>query len=532
MRAITTTREKAYLAALVAVQVLVILWAGRHELSPDEARYAWAVSQSWGGLFAWLATDNHPPLYLAFLKCWTAPFGVSETMLRASNALWAPLMTLAFFRGCRNLLSAQAALFTTTLLCLNPLYLFICGIAKYYLAFMLVTFIATAQFQQIIAALERDEPPTMVALARWGAVCALLLWTHYLGGILLFFFAGLLVVLSRRRRVARPMVALVVACVSFAPWLWALLGQLNEQLTPPDFSAKQYVMKAGIRVVYTAYAFLFGTTLELGRFVVVGVGCVAVLCAITAFAVSARRQGIDRGELASVMIFVAGGFFAIAGALLVMLVMLAGHPDLSMPERVSFALPHFVLLGAWMLSRTHNRGRQFALMLYAVPCAVSLWHMLKWDENNAWDYIIPWNQMEADLELAPPPRAIVFDSDSFGAEGWYYFSTHADDFIEVRAERESGELGFLTDRVSKMRSVVFVRGTRDATPAESVDMTESNLRKAFGPPQREIFHVTDSENLRKLKHLARHGTAEQTLEHKIKMQIFVPMKGDFYPEER
>ncbi|MCC6547800.1 hypothetical protein IT570_11595 [Candidatus Sumerlaeota bacterium] len=510
---------KSCLAAIVAVQLLLIFWSGRHELSPDESRYAWAVSQSWSGLFAWLGTDNHPPLYLIFLKAWAGIFGISETALRASNMIWAPLMTIALHRGCSAFLSPRSSLFIVSVFCFNPLYLFLCGIAKYYIAFMLLSFVASALFQKILARLEAGEALPVPQLARWGAVCALLLWTHYLGGILLFYFAGLLIVLSRRRRILPPMAALAAAGATFVPWVLVLLGQLGQQVAPPELTASQYVMKAVIRTVYTAYAFLFGTTLELGRFVVVAIGVLSVLAAIVTFSISARRHGVDKSELLPVTIYASGGFFALCGALIVMMVMLPGHPDLSMPERVSFVLPHFVLPAAWLVHQIRNRGKTLALVLYGIACAVSLWHLIRWDENNAWDYIVPWREMAADAASATAPRAVLFDSDSFGAEGWYYFSRESDQFISIRDERESQSLGEINERTAAMRSIILVRSVRDGTPMESLNMVESNLRKAHGPPDRELYYVTDSRNLMRLKDFARRGTPRKTLEHKIKLLI-------------
>ncbi|MEO8376683.1 MAG: hypothetical protein ABI579_03365 [Candidatus Sumerlaeota bacterium] len=522
MSSLTTTRERFYLCALIAVQVLVVLWSGRHELSPDEARYAWAVSQSWRDMFAWLSTDNHPPLYLIFLKCWAGVFGISETGLRASNIVWAPLMTVAFFRGCRNFLTAGTALFVTTLFCLNPLYLFICGIAKYYLAFMLVSFVATAKFQQIITKLETKERLSISPLVGWGAMCALLLWTHYLGGILLFYFASLLVIVARRNIIGPPLIALALAGATFLPWVLVLLGQLQEQLSPPAFSVAQYAFKAAIRVAYTSYAFMFGTTLELGRFIVVAMGCVSALCVIAAVSLRAGRHDLNRTELTAVMIFAAGGLFGLGGAMIVMMVMLPGHPDLSMPERVSFILPHLVLLVGWLVLQIRNRVKQAALLLYAIPCAVSLWHLLRWDENNAWDYLVPWKEIATEVESQPMPRVVIFDSDSFGAEGWYYLSQHADSFIDHRSEREAETLGDIAAHAADASSVVFIRSVRDGTPLESLNMTESNLQKAFGKPDREAQFVSDSGNLKVLKDFVRRTSSEQTFAHKIRVLIYHP----------
>ena len=57
----------------------------RAPLSADEARYAYAAAHSWGELFAWLRTDNYPPLFFALFKLWAGAAGFAESMLRATS---------------------------------------------------------------------------------------------------------------------------------------------------------------------------------------------------------------------------------------------------------------------------------------------------------------------------------------------------------------------------------------------------------------------------------------------------------------
>ncbi len=500
------------LAAVCAIQVFFILWSGTHPLSGDEGRYAWAVRQDWSALYAWLRTDNHPPLYLTFLKAWCGLFGSSELAMRSTNLLFAPPLSLLVFLFARRAFGPQRGLALFVAFALNPLLLFLCGIAKYYVPFMLVSFAAT---YLLWLATQDDQRPSPRWLAAWTLCCALLPWAHYFGIVLLAVCGAYIlwrIVAAGDRRMLLPLGLMIVAALTFLPWAWVLATRVTEMgnEAPPGFIGPRRV---AIRVVYTVYAFALGPTLELTRVILPAMGLLAAFagfCRLVTF----RWEPAERRTISLLAIL---GGAPLALALAVMIIKLPGHPDLSMPERVSFVLPALVLLGALGVSRMGRIARVVVICLYAVPAVVSLCNLLAWRENNSWDYLIPWREIAAVVRAEPSrPVVVLTDGWSFGALSEYYVGPPAETFINLRDEEEAGRLADVAARARESGACLYyLRSVRDATSGEYLAQVQAQLDAACGPPLGEQRFVFDSQAMQRLKALVRRGTGSETHEGKL-----------------
>lgn len=502
------------LAFVIVMQAAFILNAGRFPLTADEARYAYSLARGWGYLFEWLRTDNHPPLYLTFLKLWTSLFGIGELAMRSSNLLFTPLLTLAFFRWCRWRIAPADFTVVFLALALNPLLLFISCLAKYYVALALVAFLV---FTQLVRFVEGGAVRTR-DLALWGLTTLTMLWLHYLSAVYLAVAGTILLMHALRTRTRTawlPLAMMVVFSLGFLPWVPVLLGRVSEMSADGAAIAGGLppIRRVLVRTAYTGYGFALGPMLEMSHFLLAGMGLVG-----SGFLLARGLWGVVRAADVPSRIAFWLGVPALVMGLAVMWIFLPGHPDLSMPERISYLIPLAVLLAGRGLAGLKATARRVVLCLYAIPVVVSLWHLGRWDTNNSWDYVIPWRRIAADITSGTEGRVAVVAGYHHGPLCWYYLKPRADDFLEVRSEYEEGEAGSLADRAGLGSGTIhYFRATRESTPDGVGEAVAADLERLYGPPLERHQYVFDSPGLKRIKSLLRRGTGVETLDGKVEL---------------
>jgi hypothetical protein len=545
--------------------VLAMAQLGQAVLSSDEARYAHAAASSWGELFAWLRSDNYPPLYFVFMKLWAGFAGLSESALRMASVPFGVMGLVVFGIWARDAFGAAAARRVWLLLALSPFFLFLARLAKYYALFGFLTLLATTLLWRLLDEPEGDEAGAVQRRRRewlWAGSSLLLLWVHYLGVVVWAAMATQLLARwwkTGSRRARRLLMLLALAFVGFVPWLPVLgarllsMGDGSEALQLSDVILwRRWTVQIG----YSVVAFSVGHTLEMSRLGLVALGAGVASLAVLAGAVRAARGRRSRAsgqcDAASAAISPADGamgaagrdvsveeaearsiraarfclyylLFMGAGSFLMIWIFLRGLPDLSVSERVGFLLPYAAMLAAWSVERRPWWLRAAAGALYVVPVAYSLLLMYKSTENNLWDYRVPWREIAREVQTAPErPRAVIFDSRHFGALGWYYLKPHAERFYEVRAEDEAGGLATLPGRVADCGAVFYVRATRDTSPGGQVAALEEALTARLGMPCVSIRMVFDRPAFQRIKEWFRRGSGVETFTNKLTIRRYCP----------
>ncbi len=506
-------------AALVGLFLLATIAGGASfPLTPDEGRYVLEFSRGWRSLVAWLAEDNHPPLYFLFLKGWTDLFGATEWVFRLPGALFGAATVAAIYRFLREPLGGRRALVYTAFVAFNPLFLFVHCLGKYYGALGLLTVLAVGLMAAILY--RRDGGPIPRGrLAAWGTCCLLLLWTHYLA-IPMIAAMGLWLIcewLRKCRGGTGAMIAtLAVAVAGFAPWIPVVLSRAGSGEGNPAMATLAVGKRLVVRAGYSAYAFAFGPTLELTHVLLYGLGFLAALSALAFGIYTIVRHGstgvsplhdqpglVVHGQDAHATVWFVLWFVGFVGAasLVLMGVFLPGHPDLSMPERLAFLLPFVVLIALHGAARWPAMLRRVAFVAWAVPASVSVWNVYTMRENNSWDYLIPWREIAARIDSEPArPRTVLAIRREFAGLSWHYLRPRAEHFIEIDPMTKPGLADRLAPELIARGGAVFIlRATRDATADGSIDAFTESLARHLGPPCATAPLVFESAAMRRLK---------------------------------
>ncbi|HTR04802.1 MAG TPA: hypothetical protein VMN82_16560 [Thermoanaerobaculia bacterium] len=215
-----------WLLALVGVSLAARLWLLFHRpLWHDETFTAWASRLPPAELVAALRSDSGPPLFYLLeaplaraAKSPAEDLGLRLLPFAATLALFAVAGTLP--RG------APRAWWIALVACFALVNLYAAE-ARAYAVLSLLAFVVF-----FLGAVASQTPGRLAALS---VAAALALWTHYLA--LFPVAAALLLALGSRR--FRAAAALLVALVSFAPWVPVLLAQ------PRDAMAWQHEPAAG-----------------------------------------------------------------------------------------------------------------------------------------------------------------------------------------------------------------------------------------------------------------------------------------------
>lgn len=201
----------AWAAGLAALHVALWALARDRTLIPDEIRPLLVGERGWGALFEFARQDVvQTPLSYVFHKLWLDLFGRTDAAAKAS-VLATSVPSLVLFTWLASRVTrawrAAAVLFALPFLKVGASV----GLVRMYglgVLLAVVLFVLWWRWRRA---------PTLGALALWGAVMALLLWTHASGLLLLGAFVVVNALYGPRP--VRFACAAGAALLSLVPWL-------------------------------------------------------------------------------------------------------------------------------------------------------------------------------------------------------------------------------------------------------------------------------------------------------------------------
>jgi mannosyltransferase len=216
-------------AAVLAAGLVFYFWT-RSDLWLDEALTVDIARVPFGHLDQALRQDGAPPLFYALLHVWSSVLGSSDWAVRSLSGVFMTGAAVALWFVGRRLAGRAGAWTAVIVIAANPYAIrYATETRMYALEIFLVSW-------GILAFRRALESPTPVRLVQFGAIVALLCYTQYWALYLLFVVAVLLGGLAWRgehRDAARWMlVAMVVAGITFVPWLPTFLYQRAHTGTP------------------------------------------------------------------------------------------------------------------------------------------------------------------------------------------------------------------------------------------------------------------------------------------------------------
>jgi len=215
----------------VAIGMVLRFWT-RSDLWLDEALTVNIAGQPLHEIPSYLKRDGAPPLFYVLLHFWMGLFGTSDVAVRSLPGVFGvATVPLAWLAG-RRLGGTKAAWAAMLLVATSPFAVRYDTETRMY---SLVALLTVLGFLALDRALRSPRPGNLVAVA---AVTALLLYSHYWSIYLLATTMVWLLFQAWRgrpawRRGARAaLVATVVGCLAFLPWVPTFLFQSKHTGTP------------------------------------------------------------------------------------------------------------------------------------------------------------------------------------------------------------------------------------------------------------------------------------------------------------
>ena len=278
---------------VVAIGIVLRFWA-RSDMWLDEALTfdiaRLPVSQIPGAL----KRDGAPPLYYVLLHYWIAAFGTSNVAVRAlSGVLSCATLPFVWIAG-RRIGGKTVAAGAVVLVASSP---FAVRYATENRMYALVAFLTAVGLVALQRSLRRPAPGNLLAV---GVTVALLLysqyWALYLIGVVVLWLAWQA---WRGAAPSRPgaratLVAVVVGCLTFIPWLPTFIFQSRHTGTPwavpADFAALVNAVTS-----FAGGATNQGRALALLYFALAGLGLFGVAGGVYRVVLDLRTRPTGRG---------------------------------------------------------------------------------------------------------------------------------------------------------------------------------------------------------------------------------------------
>jgi mannosyltransferase len=228
--------ERSVGLVLVAIAVaatataIALRFTGPRALWLDEALTVNIARLPLPRLFDALRHDGSPPAYYLLLHYWMGLFGTGTHAVRALAASCSVLTLPVGWRLGRAVGGRRVAAILVVVLACNPFALRYGSENRMY---SLVMLLATGALLALVRALQQPSVRRLVCL---GALCGLLLLTHYWALYLVAALGAMLLAASLRSRFranARlSLVALCAGCLLFVPWAPSFVFQVAHTGTP------------------------------------------------------------------------------------------------------------------------------------------------------------------------------------------------------------------------------------------------------------------------------------------------------------
>lgn len=188
----------------------------------DESYSAYLTRFEYPKIWAFTASDVHPPLYYFVLKTWAHFFGHTEVAMRSLSVIFGAIAVLFAFLWIKYKYGATAAITASTLLAISPVFVRYGQEMRMYTMVLAIVFAATYVLQ---LAVDNQRK-------RWWIIYAILLslgmWTHYFCA---FAWIAHLVYLCRLygKKIFQKKIVMcyVGAIVLYLPWIPSLIAQIG-----------------------------------------------------------------------------------------------------------------------------------------------------------------------------------------------------------------------------------------------------------------------------------------------------------------
>ena len=258
-------------AACAVVAGLLLRFWTKSDLWLDEALTVSIARKPLHALPAYLKRDGAPPLFYALLHGWTGIFGTSNLAVRAlPGAIGVATLPLAWLAG-KRLAGEWAAWAAMLLVATSPFAIRYATEARMYSLVALLTALGYLALDRAL------RHPRLGNLAAVAAVTALLLYTHYWA----FYLLGVTMIWLAyqawrgrpqwRRGASAALLAGVVGCAAFLPWVPTFLFQSAHTGTPWATPATFAAMVSAV-ASFAGGSTSEGRALALVFFALVGLG--------------------------------------------------------------------------------------------------------------------------------------------------------------------------------------------------------------------------------------------------------------------
>ncbi len=226
---------------LVLVVAVILRFWTKSDLWLDEALTVDIAKQPIHEIPSYLRRDGAPPLFYFLLHFWLGWFGTSDEAVRSLSGLFGVITLPVVWLVGRRLGGRSAAWGAMLLVAASPFAVRYDTEARMY---SLVVLLTALGFLALDRALHHPRPGNLLAVA---AVTGLLLYAHYWSMYLIFTIAMWLIWEAWRGRpewrsgARAAIVAVLVGCLTFIPWLPIFLYQSvhtgTPWATPANFAA-------------------------------------------------------------------------------------------------------------------------------------------------------------------------------------------------------------------------------------------------------------------------------------------------------
>ncbi|MCX5885753.1 MAG: glycosyltransferase family 39 protein [Proteobacteria bacterium] len=363
-----------------------------------------------GQILATVAADLHPPLYFLAIKGWAEIAGTSEGALRLPSVFFALVGLWCTWRLGVRTVGRNAAQIGVMALACSPLFVEFSRMARYYSMTLAFGVLATLTF---VNALERKR---WLGWIVYGSVCALLIYTFYLGAALILAH-GLFFIMDRqatRSQGIKWLLSMLIVIVACAVWLPVILGDqmIRAGGHRADFAGS--LSGLALSLVYPWYAFSIGETIF--PWFPTAVPSAGVVLGLIIWWFSCHTIVWSRLMLLLILL-------PVLFASLVTNFISTGTPFLNIPVRALFIMPYFSLaLGAGWVALPRLSWRIGLALLIGITWAFSLFNYYTNQQFINPIYTASARQVARQIAYQAGPHDVVIGEEDSGFS-YYYLQT-------------------------------------------------------------------------------------------------------------
>ncbi len=234
------------IGVFVGIWALAIVLLFSQSIRLDESQSIWISTKSVAAIIVTVSQDVHVPLYELLLHFWMQIFGSSIVAARSLSLLFFIGSVPALYYLANNSSTKSVARLTLVLFALSPFIMWYSSEARMYTLFTFVTIISNIFFLQFIRSQGRRGKFGYLLVTIAG------LYSHYFF-LLVVAVQGLYIILTRRRLLLPFILIMILAFLSFAPWIIYMIAQGFAANTQPLIPRP-----SSFNILQTFVMFIFG----------------------------------------------------------------------------------------------------------------------------------------------------------------------------------------------------------------------------------------------------------------------------------